>query len=89
MFIGRRLVKNWGDGVVVAIEKLKPSDPLPEGLYDVLQIGDELVYRPVGQPHKSCEGRAIGEIFETPGAWVTTGELQDCDPVDIPAIENS
>jgi hypothetical protein len=89
MLIGRRLVKNWGNGVVVAIEELKPTAPLEEGLYDVLQIGDDLVYRPVGQPHSSCDGHAVGEIFETPGAWVTTDELQNCDTVDISAIENS
>ncbi|MBD1864244.1 hypothetical protein NC998_21105 [Trichocoleus desertorum GB2-A4] len=77
MLIGRRLIKNWGDGVVVVLEKLKPESVLEEGLYDVFQFDGEIVYRPVGLPHNSLYGRSIEEVFTTKEAWLTSEEVEN------------
>jgi len=75
MLIGRRLVKSWGNGIVIALEKLAPSQSLPEGLYEVFEFDGELNYLRIGQPHQNCQGRTVGEIFETPEAWLTDSEV--------------
>lgn len=75
MLIGRRLVKDWGNGHQVVLEKLKPVEPLTEGLYEVFQLEGETFYLRIGQPQNPCTGRTVSEIFETPGAWMTSNEV--------------
>ena len=85
MLIGRRLVKSWGHGKMIALEKLSPTEPMAEGLYEVFEFDGELNYLRIGEPHKACQGRSVGEVFETPEAWMTSNEvaqLTNKNPLD-------
>jgi hypothetical protein len=88
--IGRKLVMNWGNGKVVAIEILSsaetlysPTDKEPQ-LYEIYEALGERIEKPIGSPAmpQRTYGQEIGNLMPTmcPEVWHTLSEYEAKHP---------